>query len=93
LKEQLKNDFVKSLTAFLEGVKQMSVDDYNITITSAIVARPSWIWNEFGDMIDKACLLVGIEVFEQSKSRVDLAATTEEKSGYGHIKVLEHSYN
>jgi hypothetical protein len=91
LKEQLKNDFIWSLVALLEEVKQKSVDNHNITITTAVVARPSWVDNEFDDVIDEACLLAEIEVFEQPKSRVELAAITEEKRGHGHVMVLEHS--
>lgn len=33
------------------------------------------------DMIDEACLLAGIEVFEQPSSCIDMAAKTARRSG------------
>jgi hypothetical protein len=43
--------------------------------------------NEGVDMIDKACLLTGIEVFEQPSSCIDMAAKTVEP--YNHVLVLQ----
>jgi hypothetical protein len=82
-----KDQFISSVVEVLQEIKQISVTIHNITITSAIISRPEWMGNEGGDMIDEACLLAGIEVFEQPSGCIDMAAKIVEP--YDHILVLQ----
>jgi hypothetical protein len=63
--EVLREKFIASVVEVLQEINQASVINHNITIKSAIISRPEWLGTEEVDMIDEACLLAGIEVFER----------------------------
>ncbi|KAG0652458.1 hypothetical protein D0Z07_0045 [Hyphodiscus hymeniophilus] len=86
-----RSKLILYIVEYLERIKELSVKDHGIHITSAIVSRPSWANNEYDDIFDEACLLAGIEVLEQPHSRVDLA-TKVLSIDRGPVLVLDHGY-
>ncbi|KAH7380995.1 hypothetical protein BKA64DRAFT_226493 [Cadophora sp. MPI-SDFR-AT-0126] len=84
-----KSGFIFSAAELLEGLKRSVLQEHNITITSAIVSRPSWMFDENSDMIDEACVLAGIEVLEQPHSRPGIATWTLEPR-HEHIVILDN---
>jgi hypothetical protein len=89
----LRDKFITSVVDIHQEINQLSVTNQNITITSAIISVSQWIGSEEGDMIDEACLLAGIEVFEQPSSCIDMAAKTAEDQGrHDYVLVLELTY-
>jgi hypothetical protein len=83
-----KSNFIISLVELLDQLKNVSIQEHNITITSAIISRPDWAFSEIGDLFDEACLLADIEVFEQPHSRVEIATRTIDPGGA--VLVVDH---
>ncbi|PVH75128.1 hypothetical protein DL98DRAFT_14493 [Cadophora sp. DSE1049] len=83
-----RSGFVFAVAEVLEEMKRTVFKEHNIVINSAIVSRPTWIFNEKSDMIDEACLLAGIEVLEQPHDGPDIATRTLEPQ-YGHLVILD----
>jgi hypothetical protein len=83
-----KSNFVLSLVELLDQLKNVSIQEHNITITSAVITRPEWAYNEIGDLFEEACLLADIEVFEQPRSRVEIATKTVGPGGA--VFVIDH---
>jgi hypothetical protein len=79
------------IVEYLQLIKQITLKDHSIKITSAIISRPSWAYNEYDDIFDEACLLAGIEVLEQPHNRVDMA-TKSLTSNRGTALVLDHGH-
>jgi len=89
----VRDDFVASAVQVLQKVKQLSVSNHNITITSAIISRPEWIGNEGSDMIDEACLLAGIEVFEKPSSNINMAVkTVEDQEPHNYVLIIQMNH-
>jgi hypothetical protein len=83
-----KNNFVMSLVELLDQLKNVLIQEHSITITSAIISRPEWAFNEIGDLFDEACLLADIEVFEQHHSRVEIVTRAIDPGGA--VLVIDH---
>jgi hypothetical protein len=86
-KQLSRSVFVLSIFGLLEALKKEALQS-NITITSATISRAGWVRNEMGDLINEACLLADIEVFEQPHDRLEAAARTE--PGKKSVLVLDH---
>jgi len=74
----LRENFIASVVKVLQEINHASVTNHNVTIKSAPISRSEWLGIEEVDMMDEACFLVGIEVFEQPRSCIDTAAKTAE---------------
>lgn len=85
-----KSNFIMAIVDLLEEVKRMSLSEHNITITSAVISRPSWTYNDIGDLFNEACLLANIEVWEQPHNRVDIASKT--LKGHGPAIIIDHGH-
>lgn len=95
-----KSAFILSLLSLLEDLKTQAKQDHGIEIMNAIVSLPTWAGTEIGDLVDEACLLAGIEVFEQPHDRLDMAlgyvsAAKEKDAGEGagkggNVMVVDH---
>lgn len=83
-----RSAFILSIAELLEDLKAGVRKDHDIEINSATISRPHWMFNDKSDMIDEACLLAGIELFEQPPERVEMAAKTA-TSGAA-LMVLDH---
>ncbi|RDW56447.1 hypothetical protein BP5796_13196 [Coleophoma crateriformis] len=85
-----RSGFLAVLVDILEEVKATALTEHNVTITSAIIARPRWLYNELSDILDEACALAGIESWEQSQDNVEMALKTIEGIGNGSVLLLDH---
>lgn len=90
-KQMTKSKLIMYLVEYLEQIKQISLAEHGIKITSAIISRPSWMYSKYDDIFDEACLLAGIEVVEQPHSRVDMA-TKALSTDEGPVMVLDHGH-
>lgn len=80
-----------STVDLLEQLKKTSLREHNITLTSSIVSRPSWAEDLFGDILEEAFRLTGIELLEPPKLRADMAAMIAPlASQSGHVLVIDH---
>jgi hypothetical protein len=79
-----------AIVDLLEEIKRMSLSEHNIAITSAVISRPSWTYNDIGDLFDEACLLANIEAWEQPHNRVDIASKT--LKGHGPAIIIDHGH-
>ncbi|KUJ20737.1 uncharacterized protein LY89DRAFT_453457 [Mollisia scopiformis] len=82
-----RSGFVLSVFEILEDIKESSLQN-NITIKLAVVSVLGWIRNEWGDLIDEACLLADIELYEQPHVKAEIAAKTAPKGG--SVLILDH---
>lgn len=89
--QMTRSKLIIYIVEYLERIKQLTLKDYDIKLTSAIISRPSWAYNEYDDIFDEACLLAGIEVLEQPHNRVDMA-TKSLSTNRGPVLVLDHGY-
>ncbi|RDW76966.1 hypothetical protein BP6252_05019 [Coleophoma cylindrospora] len=85
-----KSGFLVVLVNILEEVKTIALNEHNVTITSATIARPRWLYNELGDILNEACALAGIESWEQAQDNVEMALETIEGIGNGSVLLLDH---
>jgi hypothetical protein len=74
----------------ISELKASALKEHNVTISSASIARPSWVFNEWGDCFEEAALLANIETFEQSRARQEHASMTMTSRTNGTIVVLDH---
>lgn len=87
-----RHNVLMSLLDVLADLRSTVHDKYGITITSATIARPQWMYNELGDLIDEACFRSGIEIWEQSQDRLDMALRMVPQDGYKKALVIQHDY-
>ncbi|KAF2472800.1 uncharacterized protein BDR25DRAFT_353123 [Lindgomyces ingoldianus] len=76
----------------LRRVKEMAFQDHNITINSAVIARPHWMFNEYGWLLDDAVTQAEIEWRESGEARGNFAILTVPPEKKGRALVLEHSH-
>lgn len=83
-------NFVGVLASALEVLKAEFLKEHNITITSAVIAKPQWIYNDLDNLIDQACLKANLEVLDKM-SRSEAAMKIATKAGKSEPLVLEQS--
>lgn len=81
-------NFVNIFASALEAVKGQAIETHNITITSAVIAKPSWIFNELNDLLDQACLKANINVLDKL-DRAEAARLVASKKGKTKALVIE----
>jgi hypothetical protein len=92
LSRQMKRqDVLLSLVHTLKTLKFKVQKEHNITITSAVIARPDWMGNELNDLVDEAVLRAGIESWQQSEERTSLALMTVDIEPGDRALLLQHS--
>lgn len=89
--QMTKGKFIMDIVEYLDRIKQIALSEHGVKVTSAIISRPSWANSEYDDIFDEACLLAGIEVFEQPSDRVSLATKTL-TTDVGPVLVLDHGH-
>lgn len=81
-------NFVNIFASALEAVKMQTLETYNITITSAVITKPSWIFNELDNLLDQACLKADVEVLDKL-DRAEAARLVASKAGKTKALVIE----
>lgn len=86
-----RQDALTSIVRELEILKEDVKIQHNISISSAIIARPDWMGNEASHLVDEAVLAAGIESWEQSKDRAEMTILTAAPDIHGQALVIQHS--
>jgi hypothetical protein len=89
------SNFIDILASALEELKVECISVHNVTITSASVAEPAWIYNELLQLVISAFHNANIEVLSQ-RSRSDSAMKVASRIGRSEPLVLEqcgYSFN
>lgn len=81
-------NFVSVVASELELLKKEVLKTQNITITSAIVAKPEWVFNNLDKLVDRAFLKADIELFDK-KPRSEAAMAVAIRAGKKNSLVLE----
>ena len=89
--KKTRSKLILYIVECLERIKELTLRDHGIRITSAIISLPHWACNEYDDIFDEACLLAGIEVLEQPHDR-SIMATKPLAVDVGPVLVLDHGF-
>jgi hypothetical protein len=88
-----KSNFVDVLVAALEAIKAEARNKHNANITSAVVTKPDWVFNDLDRLVEEACLKADIEAFTLN-NRVEAAVRVATRAGKQKVLLLEQTgYN
>jgi hypothetical protein len=81
-------NFIDAFALAIESLKAQAFEAHGINITSAVIAKPSYIYNRLENLIDRACVKADLEILDK-KWRAEAARHIPSMAGKKEILVLE----